>query len=113
VSRFDGAPSRKREQALDVLLSRDLEPIVDMVAWSVTHNVYEVASAEGAVRFRREDSADGGFRVESVTGRNPLEVQDQTRFVGLEAERATPHPSRGLNSYPNAFEQFAQMFDHQ
>jgi len=106
------ATTRQRDRALQVLLSRDLEPIVDMVGWSRADDAYEVASADGAVRFRRDAGMDGGFLIESATGQNPLAVQDQTRFVGLEAERAMPHPSRRLNSYPHAFEQFAQLFDH-
>jgi len=106
------ATTRQRDRALQVLLSRDLEPIVDMVGWSRADGAYEVASADGAVRFRRDAGVDGGFWIESATGQNPLAVQDQTRFVGLEAERAMPHPSRHLNSYPHAFEQFAQLFDH-
>jgi len=106
------ATTHQRDRALEVLLSRGLEPIVDMVGWSRTDGTYEVASADGAVQFRRDADVDGGFRIESVTGQNPLAVQDQTRFVGLEAERALPHPSRNQNSYPNAFEQFAQLFDH-
>ena len=106
------ATTHQRERALDVLLSHDLDPIVDMVGWSRAYGAYEVASAEGAVQFCRDARVDGGFRIESVTGQNPLAVQDQTRFVGLEAERAMPHPGRNQNSYPNAFEQFAQLFDH-
>jgi arylsulfatase A-like enzyme len=106
------ATTRQRDRTLDVLLGRDLEPIVDMVAWFRADGAYEVASADGAVAFCRDTGVDGGFRIESVTGQNPLAVQDQTCFVGLEAERATPHPRRDLNSYPNAFEQFAQVFDH-
>jgi phosphonoacetate hydrolase len=106
------ATARQRDRALEVLLSRELEPIVDMVGWSRGGDAYEVASAYGAVRFCRDAGTDFGFRIQSVTGTNPLATQDQTRFVGLEAERATPHPSRHQNSYPNAFEQFAQLFDH-
>jgi phosphonoacetate hydrolase len=106
------ATTHQRDRALDVLLSRGLEPIVDMVGWSTTDGYYEVASADGAVQFRRDAGANGGFRIASVTGQNPLAVQDQTRFVGLDAERARLHPSRDQNSYPNAFEQFAQLFDH-
>ncbi len=106
------ATTHQRERALDVLLSHDLDPIVDMVGWSRAYGAYEVASAEGAVQFCRDARVDGGFRIESVTGQNPLAVQDQTRFVGLEAERAMPHPGRNQNSYPNVFEQFAQLFDH-
>ena len=106
------ATTRQHDRALDVLLSRGLDPIVDMVGWARAEGGYEVASTDGAVRFCRDASADGGFRIESVTGQNPLAVQDQTHFVGLAAERAMPHPSRRQNSYPNAFEQFAQLFDH-
>ena len=106
------ATARQRDRALEVLLSPELEPIVDMVGWTWADGTYEVAVADGAVRFRRDAGVDGGFRIESITGRNPVAVQDQTRFVGLQAERATPHPNRHQNSYPNAFEQFAQLFDH-
>jgi phosphonoacetate hydrolase len=106
------ATAQQRERALDVLLSHDLDPIVDMVGWSRASGAYEVASADGAVRFCRDAEAESGFRVESVTGQNPLAVQDQTRCAGLEAERARPHPVRSDNSYPNGFEQFAQLFDH-
>ncbi len=107
------ATTRQRDRALEVLLSRDLDPIVDMVGWSRSDGTYEVTSADGTVRYRRNAGVDGGFGIESVTGQNPLAVQDQTRFVGLEAERAMRHPRRDQNSYPNAFEQFAQLFDHQ
>jgi arylsulfatase A-like enzyme len=106
------ATTRQRDRTLEVLLSRDLEPIVDMVGWSGPDGAYEVASADGAVAYCRDTGVNGGFRIVSVTGQNPLAVQDQTRFVGLEAEKATPHPRRDLNSYPHAFEQFAQVFDH-
>jgi phosphonoacetate hydrolase len=112
MSAFVPATTRQRDGALQVLLSRDLEPIVDMVGWSRADGFYEVASADGSVRFRRDAGVDGGFWIESATGQNPLVVQDQKRFVGLEAERAMPHPSRHENSYPHAFEQFAQLFDH-
>jgi phosphonoacetate hydrolase len=104
------ATDAERDRALGVLLGRDLEPIVDMVGWSPAPDVYEVASADGAVRFRRD--RDGGFSIESVSGQNPIAVQDPTRFAGLDAERAAPHPRRDQNSYPNAFESFAQVFDH-
>jgi phosphonoacetate hydrolase len=106
------ATRRQREQALEVLLGRELEAIVDMVGWRAAENSYEVASAEGAVRFRRDTRVAHRYEIESVTGCNPLAVQDQTRFAGLAAERKTPHPRRSENSYPIAFEQFAQLFDH-
>jgi phosphonoacetate hydrolase len=113
VSVLRPASARQRDRALEVLLNRDLEPIVDMVAWSSAEGAYEVASADGAVQFCREARGKGrSFHIDSITGRNPLAVQEQACFVGLAAERATPHPHRHENSYPNAFEQFAQLFDH-
>jgi phosphonoacetate hydrolase len=112
MSALPPATSNQRERALDVLLSHDLDPIVDMVGWSTENGQYEVASADGSVRFSRAPEGVRDFEIESVTGQNPLAVQDQKRFAGLEAERATPHPQRGDNSYPHAFEQFAQLFDH-
>jgi hypothetical protein len=53
------ATARQRDRALEVLLGRDLEPIVDMVGWSDGGGTYEVASADGAVRFARDAEADG------------------------------------------------------
>jgi phosphonoacetate hydrolase len=112
MSALAPATARQRDRALGVLLCDELEPIVDMVGWKRAEDSYEVASAHGAVRFRRDPEGHGGFGIEAVVGEDPLAVQDQTRFVGLESERATPHPNRRQNSYPNAFEQFAQLFDH-
>ncbi len=112
MSALAPATVRQRDRALGVLLSSALEPIVDMVGWVTGDGSYEVAAADGAVLFRRDAGAGDGFSIESVTGRNPLAVQDQARFVGLADERAVPHPRRHQNSYPNAFEQFAQLFDH-
>jgi hypothetical protein len=106
------ATARARDHALEVLLHRDLEQIVDMVAWSRGPDAYEVASVDGAVRFRRDTTPERGYVVESVRGRDPIAVQDPTRFSGLDAERAQKHPTRDKNSYPDAFEQFAQLFDH-
>jgi hypothetical protein len=112
MSALSPATPDRRDRALEVLLARDLEPIVDMVGWSPAPDLYEVASADGSVRFRREAGRADAFVVEAVAGKNPLALQDQTHFVGLGAERATPHPRRDQNSYPNGFEQFAQLFDH-
>ena len=94
------ATTRQRDRALEVLLSRGLDPIVDMVGWSRADGAYEVASADGAVQFRRDADVDGGFRIESVTGQNPLAVQDPTRFVGLEAERGIAAPASRPKQLP-------------
>jgi phosphonoacetate hydrolase len=108
-----------RERALAVLLGRTLEPIVDLVAWSPAPGMYEVASAEGHLRFRRSAERTTGrgqrtwaFETELISGRSPLARQDPTHFACLEDERALPHPPRHLNSYPHALDHLAQLFDH-
>jgi hypothetical protein len=58
MSALVSATTRQRDRALEVLLSQDLEPIVDMVSWSRADGAYEVASADGSVRFRRDAGAD-------------------------------------------------------
>ncbi|HEX5586524.1 MAG TPA: alkaline phosphatase family protein [Acidimicrobiia bacterium] len=98
-----------RDRALSVLLDPALSPIVDMVLWSPGPDRYEVASADGRVRFTR--GADG-FTVDGVEGDDPLADQSPGLLAGLPAELGDPHPSRSGNSYPYAFEQVAQLFDH-
>jgi hypothetical protein len=95
------------EAALDVLLDRALEPIVDMVC---THrdDAYEALSADGRVVFRR---AGGGFEVLKVEGVDPLADQSTERFAPLAEERAHPSPHRSVNAYPHAFDHIAQLFD--
>lgn len=103
------ASPRQRDAALSVLLHEDLEPIVDMVGWSRGSHAYEVASATGALRFRRVAEDGSAFEVEGVEGSNPLANGDPAAFGDLAAERATPHPSRQDNSYPDGYAQFAQL----
>ena len=98
-----------RERALSVLLDPALAPIVDMVLSSPGTDTYEVASADGSVRFTRQDA---GFTVEAVSGTDPLADQSPDHLAGLAAELADPHPGRVANAYPFAFEQVAQLFDH-
>jgi hypothetical protein len=94
--------------ALQVLLSADLDPIVDMVC---THRdgVYEAHSHDGSVRFRRDDT--GAFETLGVDGRDPLADQSSDKFAPLNDERANPYPHRSVNAYPFAFEQIAQLYD--
>jgi hypothetical protein len=113
------AGNRARERALSVLLGRDLEPIVDLVAWSPSPGTYEVASAQGRIRFRRVPDAttESGhprwsFSVEAPEGLDPIGRQDPAHFGDLASERAAPFPSRQDNSYPHAFEHLSQLFDH-
>lgn len=108
-----------RDRALAVLLGHELEPVVDLVAWSPGPGVYEAASAHGHLRFsRRPDgtTASGhprwAFDTEVLSGENPLQRQDPAHFGTLEAEQKVPHPRRHENSYPHAFDHLAQLFDH-
>ncbi len=94
---------------LDVLLDPALGAIVDMVLWSPERDVFEAASCDGSVRFRRDGDR---FDVLAVRGASPFADQSPDRFAGLTAERLHPFPPRAANSYPFAFEQVAQLFDH-
>ena len=97
------------DSALDVLLSAELEPIVELVIRAAGPSTYEAMAVDGSVRFTRHDQ---GFDVDSVTGRNPLGDQAVDRFAGVTAERQGSYPTRTANSYPNAYEVVAQLFDH-
>ena len=92
-----------------MLLDPALAPIVDVVLSSPAVDVYEAASADGSVRFSRDGAA---FTVDAVDGRDPFAEQSGAHLAGLDAELADPHPPRSRNSYPFAFEQVAQLFDH-
>ncbi len=69
-------------------------------------------SAEGAVTFRRTGPGPDGYVRTDVRGADPLAEQSPDVLVGLDAERADPHPPRDTNSYPYAFDHVAQLFDH-
>ena len=102
-----------RERALDVLLSDELDPIVELVLLHVGPDTYEARAHDGRVRFRRENEGTGWrFTVEETEGRDPLGDQSTDRFAGVKAERADVHPPRTRNAYPFAFDQAAQLFDH-
>jgi arylsulfatase A-like enzyme len=98
-----------QDAALDVLLSAELEPIVEMVLRSPGPGAYEALTVDGAVRFQRDD---GACAVTSISGRNPLADQAVDRFAGSDAETANRYPSRTAQSYPNAYDVVAQLFDH-
>src|SRR5665811_379673 len=109
---------KNRDRALEVLLSNELEPIVDQVAWSPTPDHYEMASSRGHVRFVRRTRTDTTgvrtveFESDVVSGESPVARQDVTHLGTLESEMNDPHPDRSANSYPYAFEHVAQVFDH-
>lgn len=100
------------DAVVEVLLDAALEPIVDLVVTADEHG-YEARAVDGRVRFvRADDGAGWTFTETEVEGRNPLGDQATDRFVGLEAEMASPHPGRHENAYPHAYEMVAQLFDH-
>lgn len=91
--------------ALDVLLHPSLEPIVELVLVR-DGDAIEAHAIDGRVRFDRD-----GIVLEA-DGRNPLGDQATDRFVGLPSEVGSLQPERTVNSYPFAYEQAAQVFDH-
>jgi hypothetical protein len=96
-------------KALELLTDAALDPIVDMVLLA-RDGAYEACSHQGSVRFRRHD--DGSFEVLEVRGVDPLADQRTDRFPTLAEEQTHQNPSRSDNSYPHAFAQVAQLFDH-
>ena len=106
------APERvaDAEAALAVLLDAHLEPIVEMVLLT-RDGAYEAHSHDGWVQFRRTGGGLG-YEVTASGGADPLSDQATDRFAPLDAERARPYPHRRDNSYPFAFDQVAQLFDH-
>jgi phosphonoacetate hydrolase len=104
-------PSRAQlaDDALNVLLSAELEPIVDMVLVR-RDGGYEALAHTGRVRFRREP--DGTYATVEIEGRDPFANQSTAPFSPLSAETAHKHPHRSENSYPHAYDHTAQLFDN-
>ena len=63
---------------LDVLLDPALGAIVDMVLWSPERDVFEAASCDGRVRFRRDGDR---FEVVAVQGASPFADQSPDRAI--------------------------------
>jgi phosphonoacetate hydrolase len=102
-------------RALDVLLGEGLEPIVDQVVRRTGDGEYEALSHHGHVAFRRDGVDALGRPTYARTGGagdDPLADQSPDAFAGIEAELADPSPERARNSYPFAYDQIAQLFDH-
>jgi hypothetical protein len=97
------------DRAIELLTDSALEPIVDMVLVA-RDGAYEARAHDGHVRFRRDGA--GTFEVLETAGSNPIGEQATDRFTPLAEERANPNPHRRENSYPFAYEQVAQLFDH-
>ncbi len=103
------------DRALGVLLDPGLAPIVDMVVRRTGDGGYEAASADGRVEFRRTGDGGGnghGYERTGGEGQDPIADQSPDRLIGLTAEMADPHPTRGTNAYPFAYDHIAQLFDH-
>jgi phosphonoacetate hydrolase len=102
-----------RDAALDVLCSKELSHLVELVCWSPEPDTYEVRSVDGHVRFHRlTDGSSVTFSTEGVSPHNPVADQDPARFSPLADEAANLWPDRSRNSYPYAYEHIAQVFDH-
>jgi hypothetical protein len=99
------------DDALAVLLSADLEPIVEMVVYR-RGDRYVAHAIDGRVEFiRRDHGTEWLFDDVLVDGRNPIGVQSADRFTGLDDEEGHRYPHRSINAYPHAHEQIAQLFD--
>jgi hypothetical protein len=97
------------DAALDILLDAALDPIVDMVL-TRRDGAYEALTPDGRVVFDRGDR-DGEWSIRAVERRNPLADQEAGKFTPLVEEVAHKHPNRRENTYPNAYDQVAQLFD--
>jgi phosphonoacetate hydrolase len=108
------ANASMRDRALAVLLGQGLAPIVDFVAWSTELNEYEVATANGHLRFTRHAEPNGHreFTSSAISGETPLMNQSVGDFVDLDTQRDNPHPHHRDNAYPYAFDHISQLFDH-
>lgn len=98
------------DAALEVLLSAELEPIVDMVLRR-RDGGYEAVAHDGSVQFRRTGPGPDGYATTAVVADNPLASVTTDRFTSLADEQAGRYPSRAANSYPFAFDHTAQLFD--
>jgi predicted AlkP superfamily pyrophosphatase or phosphodiesterase len=99
------------QPALEVLLSDDLDPIVEMVVLA-RDGQYEAHSHDGSVTFRRTGGGPDGYERTRTAGIDPLADQSTDRFAPLDAELASKYPTRAQNAYPHAFDSIAQLFDH-
>lgn len=97
------------DDALQVLLAPELEPIVEMVLSKETAG-FVARAVDGTVTFAPDGA--GGFEVRSIEGRNPLGDQATDRFATVAEELSHLHPHRTANAYPFAYEQVAQIWDH-
>lgn len=98
------------DAALEVLLSAELDPIVDMVLRRCDDG-YEALAHGGSVRFRRTGPGPDGYETTAVEAKNPFDSVATDRRTSLADEQAHRYPTRATNSYPFAFDHTAQLFD--
>lgn len=111
-------------RVVEALVDPAWADVVDLVATAGPGaDEYEVRTAEGRVRFRRdavsgergpEPAVDLGWRFTTLEaeGRDPLADTATDRFPTLADEQAIPWPTRTEQSYPHGHEHIAQLFDH-
>ncbi len=100
------------QQAIDILCSDTLKPIVDMVIHSPESGVFVTQNAAGQTIFERDMGSEDGFRRVGVQGADPLLNQSVFAFDSLQKQRDNMFPENSVNHYPYAFERIAQVFDH-
>lgn len=90
--------------AVDVLLDRQLQAVVDLVAW-VDGPTLHVANAAGHATC---PSSGGDWTL--VAGELPVPSEDELHGVPLAAALADPSPPNDRNSYPEAARRLAGIF---
>lgn len=101
------------KKALDVLVDPELKSVVDMVCFKADEDSFKVANAEGYVVFRQMIKKEGNYyEIIEADGKNPIERQDPKHLGDLSTQLNNKYPTNAENSYPFAFQQLAQIWDH-
>lgn len=95
-----------RGRALEVLLSKDLAHVVELVAW-VDGDWIHAANSLGESRLLR---ADPSAPHEVVRGDDPIARQDPLAFTPPPVEAANPRPGAARQHYPHAGVRLAAAF---
>ena len=88
------------EDALEILLSADLEPIVDMVLRRHDDGTYEALSHDGRVTFRRTGPGPDGYETVAVTGSNPFADTAHRPVQPARRRAGAPVPAPGRERLP-------------
>lgn len=102
------------EKALGCLLDSKFEPILDMVITKSDKESFLIANSKGKVEFRRFKAGENyQFEILDLEGNNPVQNQDPSYLSKLSDQLNLPYPKNEENSYPYAFENIAQVWDHE